>query len=106
MYNQKSRYFTSSKAAALRFGLIQKRPFIDGNKRIGVHLCDMVDRIKADYTDDDDLVQLGLPVADRRPLEKPPTFWPRLNDTKSGDPFRGEYNICWASCPDFSEKSM
>ena len=29
------------KAAALCFGLIQNHPFIDGNKRIGVHLCDV-----------------------------------------------------------------
>jgi death-on-curing protein len=29
------------KAAALCFGLIQNHPFVDGNKRIGVHLCDV-----------------------------------------------------------------
>lgn len=54
------------KAAALCFGLIQNHPFIDGNKRIGVHLCDVfleVNGIKLEYTDDD-LVQLGLSVAD------------------------------------------
>ncbi|MXI87005.1 type II toxin-antitoxin system death-on-curing family toxin [Sphaerochaeta halotolerans] len=54
------------KAAALCFGLIQNHPFIDGNKRIGVHLCDVfleLNGIRLDYTDDD-LVQLGLSVAD------------------------------------------
>ena len=54
------------KAAALCFGLIQNHPFVDGNKRIGVHLCDVfleLNGIKLDYTDDD-LVQLGLSVAD------------------------------------------
>ena len=54
------------KAAALCFGLIQNHPFIDGNKRIGVHLCDVfleVNGIKLEYTDDD-LVQLGLSIAD------------------------------------------
>jgi len=29
------------KAAALCYGLIQNHPFVDGNKRIGVHLCDV-----------------------------------------------------------------
>lgn len=54
------------KAAALCFGLTQNHPFIDGNKRIGVHLCDVfleVNGIKLEYTDDD-LVQLGLSIAD------------------------------------------
>ena len=54
------------KAAALCFGLIQNHPFVDGNKRIGVHLCDVfleLNGIKLDYTDED-LVQLGLSVAD------------------------------------------
>ncbi len=54
------------KAAALCFGLIKNHPFIDGNKRIGVHLCDVfleINGIKLEYTDDD-LVQLGLSVAD------------------------------------------
>ncbi|PKL26945.1 MAG: type II toxin-antitoxin system death-on-curing family toxin [Spirochaetae bacterium HGW-Spirochaetae-2] len=54
------------KAAALCFGLIQNHPFIDGNKRIGVHLCDVfleLNGIKLEYTDED-LVQLGLSVAD------------------------------------------
>ena len=54
------------KAAALCFGLIQNHPFIDGNKRIGVHLCDVfleLNGIKLRYIDDD-LVLLGLSVAD------------------------------------------
>jgi death-on-curing protein len=54
------------KAAALCFGLIQNHPFVDGNKRIGVHLCDVfleLNGIKLEYTDED-LVQLGLSVAD------------------------------------------
>jgi len=54
------------KAAALCFCLIQNHPFIDGNKRIGVHLCDVfleLNGIKLEYTDDD-LVLLGLSVAD------------------------------------------
>jgi death-on-curing protein len=29
------------KAAALCYGLIQNHPLVDGNKRIGVHLCDV-----------------------------------------------------------------
>ncbi len=54
------------KAAALCFGLIQNHPFIDGNKRIGVHLCDVfleLNGIRLDFTDND-LVRLGLSVAD------------------------------------------
>jgi len=54
------------KAAALCYGLIQNHPFVDGNKRIGVHLCDVfleINGIKLEYSDDD-LVQLGLSVAD------------------------------------------
>jgi death-on-curing protein len=54
------------KGAALCFGLIQNHPFIDGNKRIGVHLCDVfleLNGIRLEYTDDD-LVLLGLSVAD------------------------------------------
>ena len=54
------------KAAALCFGLIQNHPFVDGIKRIGVHLCDVfleLNGIKLDYSDED-LVQLGLSVAD------------------------------------------
>jgi len=54
------------KAAALCFGLIQNHPFVDGNKRIGVHLCDVfleINGIKLEYSDED-LVQLGLSVAD------------------------------------------
>ncbi|NCC65107.1 MAG: type II toxin-antitoxin system death-on-curing family toxin [Spirochaetia bacterium] len=50
----------------LCFGLIQNHPFIDGDKRIGVHLCDVFlerNGIKLDYADED-LVQLGLSVAD------------------------------------------
>ncbi len=54
------------KAAALCYGLIQNHPFVDGNKRIGVHLCDVfleINGIKLNYSDED-LVQLGLSVAD------------------------------------------
>ncbi|WP_320127832.1 type II toxin-antitoxin system death-on-curing family toxin [uncultured Sphaerochaeta sp.] len=54
------------KAAALCFGLIQNHPFIDGNKRIGVHILDVflqINGIKLEYSDDN-LVQLGLSVAD------------------------------------------
>jgi death-on-curing protein len=54
------------KAAALCFGLIQNHPFVDGNKQTGVHLCDVfleLNGIRLDYTDED-LVQLGLSVAD------------------------------------------
>ncbi len=53
------------KAASLCYGLIQNHPFIDGNKRIGVHLCNLfldINGVKIEFTDDD-LVQLGLSVA-------------------------------------------
>ena len=54
------------KAAALCFGLIQNHPFVDGNKRIGVHILDVflqINGIKLSYLDED-LVRLGLSVAD------------------------------------------
>lgn len=54
------------KAAALCFALIQNHPFVDGNKRVGVHICDVfleINGIKLEYTDED-LVRLGLAVAD------------------------------------------
>jgi len=53
------------KAAALCFGLIQNHPLFDGNKRIGVHLCDVfleLNGIRLDYTGGD-LVKLELSVA-------------------------------------------
>ena len=53
------------KAAALCYGVIQNHPFVDGNKRIGVHLCDVfleINGIKLEYSDND-LVELGLSVA-------------------------------------------
>ena len=54
------------KAAALCFGLIQNHPFIDGNKRIGVHMLDVflqINGIHLQYSDED-LVELGFSVAD------------------------------------------
>lgn len=53
-------------AAALCFGLIQNHPFIEGNKRVGVHWCDVfleLNGIKLRYMDDD-LVLPVLSVAD------------------------------------------
>ncbi len=54
------------KAAALCYCLIQNHPFIDGNKRIGVHLCDVfleINGVRLEFSDED-LVELGLSVAD------------------------------------------
>lgn len=54
------------KAAALCYSLIQNHPFVDGNKRIGVHLCDVfleINGVRLEFSDAD-LVELGLSVAD------------------------------------------
>ncbi len=55
----------SEKAARLGFGLIKNHPFVDGNKRIGVHtmlVFLMLNGIELEYQDKD-LIQLILDTA-------------------------------------------
>lgn len=55
-----------SKAAKLCFGLVKNHPFVDGNKRIGI--LAMLSFLEVNgmrlECDDDDLIALGLGVAD------------------------------------------
>lgn len=54
------------KAARLCYGLIKNHPFLDGNKRIGLHaMLVFLDRnnVKVEY-DDDELIKIIFGVAD------------------------------------------
>lgn len=54
------------KGARLGYSLIKNHAFVDGNKRIGVYVMLTfleVNGIRIDYTDDD-LIRIGLSVAD------------------------------------------
>ena len=61
-----------SKAARLAFGLVKNHPFIDGNKRIGI--LAMLSFLEANgmkiICTDEELVALGLGLADGRADEK------------------------------------
>lgn len=53
------------KAGRLGYGLIRNHPFLDGNKRIGVHVlmvCLALNGVRLSY-DDEDLIQTALGVA-------------------------------------------
>lgn len=53
------------KSARLGFSLISNHPFVDGNKRIGVHIMLVllaINEIELNYTQND-LINLGLSVA-------------------------------------------
>ena len=53
------------KAGRLGYGLIRNHPFLDGNKRIGVHVllvCLALNGVRLSY-DDEDLIRTALGVA-------------------------------------------
>jgi death-on-curing protein len=61
-----------SKIARLAFGIISNHPFVDGNKRIGTYLMLILlelNSINAKFSDDD-IVQVGLELADGKMSEK------------------------------------
>lgn len=65
------------KAAKLCTGLIKNHPFIDGNKRIGVHIMLVflvINGIELIYTQDE-LIQIGLSLADNRMNEAELLKW-------------------------------
>lgn len=56
----------SGKAAQLSFSIIKNHPFLDGNKRIGVHIMLVflaLNNVKLSYTQKE-LIDFGLKVAD------------------------------------------
>ncbi len=56
----------SDKAAQLLFSIIKNHPFLDGNKRIGIHIMLVflaLNNIKLSYSQKE-LINLGLKVAD------------------------------------------
>jgi len=68
-YGEFSPYPTiQAKAARLAYGIIKNHPFVDGNKRIGIMV--MITFLEAHGImldcSDDDLVKLGLSIADSK----------------------------------------
>ena len=66
-----------SKAACLAFGLISNHPFVDGNKRIGIlSMLTFLELngIYLNYTDDE-LIKLGLGIADHSILLEDVNDW-------------------------------
>lgn len=65
------------KATKLCIGLIQNHPFIDGNKRIGIHVLLIflaINGIVLSYTQAD-LIQIGLALADNKMAEAELLKW-------------------------------
>lgn len=65
------------KAAKLCLGLIQNHPFVDGNKRIGVHIMLIflkINGIEISYTQSE-LIETGLALANNKMKEQALVKW-------------------------------
>ena len=65
------------KAAKLCVGLIQNHPFIDGNKRIGIHIMLIflyINGVDISYTQDE-LVKIGMDIANGKIGDKKIVKW-------------------------------
>ena len=69
------------KAARLGYGIVKNHPFLDGNKRTGLLAMLTfleINRIKLDYTDEE-LIKIGLALADGTFSEKQLLTWTSLH---------------------------
>ncbi len=63
---------TTAKIARIAYGIVCNHPFVDGNKRTGIYVMLVLlelNRIAVDFTDDD-LVRIGLDIANGKMTDK------------------------------------
>jgi death-on-curing protein len=80
-----------AKAAQTGYQLINNHPFLDGNKRIGIHIMLLFLRINGEavLASDDEKIDLGLSIAQGKIKPRDISLW--LDDHSKGHEYTKEY---------------